>query len=80
MGVPCVNPLLCVLVDGREEQMMQEPDVNGDGWIEAMGCFQTDEKVLPLFSEPTCDVVPEAFDSCVVYAPVGGFSEASAFV
>lgn len=49
--------------------MMQQPNVRRDLRIQAMVCFEIEEKILPFLAEAMGDVVPQPFYASVVHAP-----------
>lgn len=69
MVIPSLRPPLRVLIDIGQEEMVQEPDVCGDGWIEAVVSFKFDEEVFPLRTEAMGHVIPQTLDTGVVHAP-----------
>lgn len=69
MRVPGGGPILCINIDGGEEEVVKQPDVSGDKGIQAMVDFELREKDLPLLAKSVSNVVPETLDASVVYAP-----------
>lgn len=58
MRIPCLRPLLGVLVYSWKEEVMEEPDMSGKGRVEATLKLKVKEKIFPLIAEPVGDVEP----------------------
>jgi hypothetical protein len=69
MGIPCRRPLLSILVDSGEKEMVKEPDMGGDKRVEAVVDLKVHEKPLPLEAESVSDVVPKTLDARIVDTP-----------
>ena len=69
--VPTLGPLLRVLIDVVEEEMMEKPNVARNGWVESTIGLQVEEEVLPFQTEPVSDIIPEPFDSSIMDTPTG---------
>jgi hypothetical protein len=67
--VPSLRPLLCVLIDTVEEEVMQKPDVCGNRRVEAMVDLKIEEELLPLEAKAMSDIVPQPLYPSVVDAP-----------
>lgn len=70
-----MGPLLGVFVNRGEEQVVEKPDMGGKIGIKTRVCLQIQEKRLPLLPKPMRDIVPEAFDPCIMYASTGDMLE-----
>ena len=58
MRVPSLAPLLSVLVDRVEEEVVEQPDMLGPLGFETVAVFEVEEEDLPFPSEPFRDIIP----------------------
>jgi hypothetical protein len=70
MIVPCISPFRGIRVDGREKEVVNEPNVCVTVNNKAIVDLKVLEKMLPFRTKALCDVTPEVFDTYVVHAPV----------
>jgi hypothetical protein len=56
--VPGVHKLLCVCVDCRQKEMMQQPNMAFTLWIKTVKLFQGAEENLPLLAKCLSDITP----------------------
>lgn len=69
MGVPGFCPLEGVLIDGSEEEVVQQPYVLRAVSVETARLLELQEESLPLAAEAAGDVKPKALNTRVVHAP-----------
>ena len=69
MSVPALLPFMRVLVDGVQEQVVNEPDVSVAVGVKTISLLELEKEVLPLPPEAVRDVKPETLDAGVVNAP-----------
>ena len=69
MGVPGFCPLEGVLIDGSEEEVVQQPYVLRAVSVETARLLELQEESLPLAAEAAGNIEPQAFDAGVVNAP-----------
>lgn len=67
--VPSVRPLLGILIERMEEQVVKKPNVSRDVGIEAATRLQIQEKLFPLLTKAVSDIVPKSLDTGVVDTP-----------
>jgi hypothetical protein len=70
MIIPCISPFRGIGVDGREEEVVNEPNVCITVNNKAIVDLEVLEKTLPFRTETLRDITPEAFDTYVVHTPV----------
>lgn len=67
--VPRVCKLEGIFINGREEEIVKQPDVRGKTGIETTVGLQVDEEVFPLLAESVRDIVPQSLYSSIVDTP-----------
>ena len=66
MRVPTLGPGLCVVIDAREEEVVEEPDVELVVAVETVFSLEREEEVAPCRTKPLRDVDPQALDAGIV--------------
>ena len=64
--VPSFSPSCSIIVDGGEEEPMEEPDVGRIFNIKAVVGLQAVEEVFPLTTKPFSHIVPQSLNPGVV--------------
>ena len=72
MRIPRCRPLLGILVDSGEVEMVEQPNMRSVIGVQVAVLFEIVEESLPLAPETLCDIIPEALDPGIVDAPVAG--------
>jgi hypothetical protein len=70
VGVPSSGPLLSILVNGIEEEIMEKPDIQWAAGIEMIMDFEIMKEILPLLPKPMSEIVPETLDPSIVDTPL----------
>ena len=68
--IPSLCPIKGILVDCREEKMVQQPDVCVKIWVEAIMKLEILKKGLPFGAKATGNVTPQSLNTNVVDASV----------
>lgn len=66
MLVPATRPRDTVGVDGREEEVLDKPDMSLTIAIKTMLLLEIDKEILPFLDEAVAHIQPQAFDPDVV--------------
>lgn len=67
--VPDSHPVLGVLVDCVEEEMVEEPDMSVKVGVKIVVNFKSLEELLPFSGKPKEDVYPEALNAYIMDTP-----------
>jgi hypothetical protein len=70
MIVPCVSPFSGIRIDGREEEVLDEPNVCITINNKAIIDLKVLEKTLPFCTKTLRDITPETFDIDVMHTPI----------
>ena len=66
MVVPGFSPVKGILVDVAQEEVMEEPDVSSIVDVKSFRSFQVSKEVLPLFSKPLCNIIPDPLNPAIM--------------
>lgn len=75
MCVPTLRPILSVLVEGVEEEVMQEPEMVAAIGIKSAMLLQLEEEGFPFAAITTGNIKPKTFDAGVMDTPLENGSE-----
>ena len=70
VGVPSLRPLVSVLVDGGQKEMVEQPQMRWGIRIQPGCSLKLQKKILPLDAETARDIIPQPFDTGVVDGPM----------